>query len=140
MPRYRGHVSSRDGIGEHSEGRIGLVPVVVPVPDLRANAARGEERAEMTADYRRTLRRRKPHARIVLGLVVRLVLKRDRENGQTLPLIRLDPPAEILGERAVESREQRPLDETSGRLHPARRAPRAANEFELRVDREGTLE
>src|SRR5687768_15170365 len=94
----------------------------------------------MTADYHCALFWRQAHAGIVVGLVVRLVLKRYRKDRQTLRLIPLDPPPKILRERAVESGQECALDETSRRLHPAWRAPRAADELELRIDGESALE
>src|SRR5687768_3310541 len=72
--------------------------------------------------------------------MVWLVLQRDREDRQPFRCVCRDPAPEVLGERSVKAREQSALDETPGRFHPARRAPRTADELELRIDRDCALE
>src|SRR5206468_12024787 len=78
VPGNARDVAGRDGVGEHLERRLGLVPVVIPVQDDGPDTAADEQWAQVAAAQRRAGRRLEAHPRIIRRLVVRLVLDGDR--------------------------------------------------------------
>ena len=94
----------------------------------------------MPPDHARALQCVEPHAGIVGRLVVRLVLDRHRVDRKSLGVVRLNELHEVVGERIVELRQQCSLDQTAGALHPGGRAPRTADQFHLRIDRDREFE
>src|SRR6266853_2210396 len=139
VPRDPGDVARRRRVGEHLEGRLILVPIVVPIQDERADAATREERPEILTDKGGARGRLEPHARIGRRLVVGLVLHRDGVDGHPFGAVRLDVAPEVVGEGRVRLGAEGSLDQAAGGLHPARGAPGRRHDLELRVDREGAL-
>ena len=74
MPRDSGDVAARRRVGEYAERLRGLVPIVIPFEDARPEPRARELRTEMVADDPCALRRAQPHAGIVFGLEIGLVL------------------------------------------------------------------
>src|SRR5205085_11760480 len=139
MPCDGGHIFSCDRITKYCERRTGFVPVVIPIPDLCANSALRKKRTNEVANDGGALRRRQTHPRIIVGLEMRLVLKRDCEDRQTFSAIRFDPSTEVVSKCGVELRYERTLDETARSLHPPGWAPWTSHQFEFRIYRERGL-
>ena len=140
VPGRAGHVAGRGRVGVHGLRVADDVPVVVVAENPGAQLVGAEFGTEVVLDQVVCLFGAEPHSRIPAGLEERLVLRRDiadRHPGRGVPLEEL---REVVGQRLVGVRPERPADHRVGRLHPTRRAPRRRHHGQLRVEPTGLLE
>src|SRR5262249_3384723 len=110
------------------------IEVVIVDPDLGRETGRGEF-ARGRLRERRLLLGTHETGRHRPGLGARLVLQRNRVDGNALVAIRLDEAPEVRRERWNVARDERAAGDLPAGLHPGRRAPRRRKELHGAIDR-----
>ena len=122
-------------IAQHFQRIFDQVPVVIEDQDFCFQLRLAERRTEIIRQDFGLLAGRHNHAGIIIRDVLRLVLHGNGENGDARCFVLLHELDEIFGERRIRRRQQRALNHGAGSFHPARRAPRRGEDFEIGIER-----